>query len=128
MRFGKLENGRLIDPPPMLPDVPRTFDPEEEGGEPITGLYKVGYDPADTPDYVEEYLRENGYLPVYDDPPAEAAAAGKHWERTGWVTGQPYGENAILGLWKQVEDPDPEDEEISAGEALEIIYGGERND
>lgn len=128
MRYGKIIDGVLHDPPGMLPDVPRTFPPAEEVGEPITGLYRVGYDPENTPDYVESYLRLEGWLPVYADPPAEAADTGKHWEQDGWVIGQPYGEDAILAAWVQVPDPDPEDEEISAEEALEIIYGGGDND
>ena len=127
MRFGKLENGRLISPPSMLQNVPRTFPPEEEGGEPITGLYQVGYDPEYTPDYVEAYFRENGYMPVYADRPPVDADPGKHWEQTGWVISQPYGEDAIVAMWAQVEDPDPEEQEISADEALDIIFGGDEN-
>ena len=127
MRFGKLENGRLISPPSMLQNVPRTFPPEEEGDEPISGLYQCGYDPANTPDYVEAYLRENGYMPVYADRPPADADPGKHWEQNGWVISQLYGEDAIVAMWAQVADPDPEDEEISAEEALDIIFGGDEN-
>ena len=127
MRFGKLIDGKLFNPPAMLDGVERTFPPEEEGGEPLTGLYRVGYDPENTPDYVEAYLRENGYMPVYADVPTLETDPGKHWERTGWVTAEMYGEESIVGLWAQVEDPDPEDEEISAEEALDIIFGGDGN-
>ena len=127
MRFGKLENGKLKDPPGMLPDVPRTFPPEEEGGEPISGLYQCGYDPENIPDYVEAYLRENGYMPVYADRPPVDADPGKHWEQNGWVISRPYGEDAIVAMWALVDDPDPEDAEISAEEALDIIFGGDEN-
>ena len=128
MKFGKLENGVLLEPPGMLDGVERTFPPEEEGGEPITGLYRVGYDPENTPDYVEAYLRENGWLPVYETMPTEPAGEGKHYEARGWAEGvNQQGDPAILRTWAIVDDPDPMDEEISAAEALDIIFGGDEN-
>ena len=129
MRFGYIdENGKLKDPPGMLPGVECTFPPEEEGGEPITGRYKCGYDPNDTPPHVVAYLLENGYLPVYETEPQEPAGEGKHYEKRGWAQGvNQQGDPAILRTWAIVDDPDPEEQEISAEEALDIIFGGDEN-
>ena len=125
MRFGKLIDGRLVDPPAMLDGVERTFPPEEEGGEPITGTYQCGYDPDDTPPYVTAYLLENGYLPVYETVPEESAGEGCHYEPHGWAEGvNQQGDPAILRTWAIVEDPDPLEEEIDAERAIGIVLEG----
>ena len=118
--YAKLVNGRLIFPPAMLEDVPLTFPAEEPDGEPITGLYNVGYDPnvEPRPDVVA-YLLDLGYLPVTEAERPDDGE-GYHYE-----DGYELDGNTIRQVWERVEDdpPDP-NPEISAERALGIILTG----
>ena len=58
-----LDTGRLIPAPPSL-QIEQTFPPEEEGGEEIVSLQKVG-------NPTEQQYRDAGYLPVVTTPRPE---------------------------------------------------------
>lgn len=122
MKFGKLENGRLISPPVNLKDVPRTFPPEEPDGEPISGLYQIGYDPENTPDYVVDYLLANGWLPVVETPRPEARE-GYHWVGA-YEEQERDGQTVIARVWTEAADQIDPNPEISAERALNIILLG----
>lgn len=65
-----------------------------------------------------EELEQLGYKQVvYTDTPTEVTE-GKHWE-SGWTE----EENAIMQVWKFVDDPVYPEPELSADEALNIIMG-----
>lgn len=118
--YAKIENGRLIFPPSMLRDVELTFPAPEPDGEPITGRYNVGYDPAVEPrPEVVAYLLDLGYLPVNEAERPEDGE-GYHYE-----DGYSMGDGEIVQSWERVEDepPDP-NPEISAERALNIILTG----
>ena len=106
--YGKIENGELKKAPRKLENVPRTFPPAEEGGEPVTMLCTVT-NPTD-----EQYAAA-GYLPIrYTDAPE--APAGYHAEPD-------YTENngEIVQVWTFVEDvPEPP----SIEDALYKLAGG----
>lgn len=110
--YGKIENGDLI-PAPAALQIEQTFLSED--GEEIKSLQNVG---NPTP---EQYLAA-GYLPIrYTDAPE--APKGYHYEGDYTEDG---GE--IVQVWALVDDPAPSDEdEISAEEALDIIFGGDEN-
>ena len=121
MKFGKLIDGELELAPNPLKGVELTFI-DEGTGEPVTGLYTVGNPTA------EQYASK-GYLPVYEDMPAEPAGEGYHWEPRDYDEGvDDDGNPAIILYWTKVEDPDPDTLEIDADEALRIIFGGDEND
>lgn len=126
MRYAKVENGRLISPPAMLENVPLTFQPEEEGGEPITGLYNVGYDPAVEPGpEVVDYLLANGYLPVVESQRPEDGDG--YYYIDGYELGHDDTTNTdeIVQVWERREYPAPDpNPEISAERALGIILTG----
>ena len=119
MRFGKLIDGELIYAPKKLLGVPVEIIGED--GKLVQMTATVSNPTA------QQYL-DAGYLPVYDDLPAESAGEGCHYEPHGWAEGvNQQGDPAILRVWAVVDDPDPEDAEISAEEALDIIFGGDEN-
>lgn len=67
---------------------------------------------------LSEELEQLGYKPVmYTDMPTEVTE-GKHWE-SGWTE----EENAIMKVWKLVDDPVYPEPELSAEDALNIIMG-----
>ena len=130
MRDAKIENGRLIFPPSMLQNVPLTFPAEEPDGEPITGLYNVGYDPAVEPEpEVVAYLLAEGYLPVVE------AQRPEDGEGYYYVAGYELGHDDttdtddIVQVWerREIEPPDP-NPEISAERALSSILTGRDSD
>ena len=96
----KLIDGALVYAPRKLPT--------EIDGEPY-----VVYNPPD------ELLEEQGWLLVVETPTPGDAPEGYHYEPsyTEWQT---ETGREILQDWMLVEDPD----DISDGEALEIIMGG----
>ena len=115
-----LDTGRLIFPPSMLRDVELTF--LDENGEPVTGRYNVGYDPAVEPrPEVVAYLLGLGYLPVVEAPRPDDGE-GYHYEAD-------YTENngEIVQSWELVDDPVDPDPEIDAERALQIILTGVDN-
>lgn len=111
-----LDTGRLIFPPTMLEDVPLTFPAEEPDGEPITGLYAVGYDPAVEPrPEVVAYLLDKGYLPVTEAPRPDDGE-GYHYEAD-----YSMGNGEIVQSWERVEDDPPEP---TLEDAFRILTGG----
>lgn len=119
--YAKIENDKIKFPPSMLRDVPRTFQMED--GELITGLYRVGYDPAVEPEpEVVAYLLDNGYLPVTEAERPEDGD-GYHYEAD-----YSEGDGEIVQSWERVDDPTPDpNPEISAERALNIILTGVDN-
>ena len=120
--YAKIENGRIVFPPRVLRGVERTFTVEDET---ITGLYNVGYDPAVEPEpEVVAYLTANGYLPVVTSQRPEDG------EGYYYVDGYELGHDdttdtdEIVQVWERREMPDPDEQEVSAEEALDIILGG----
>ena len=120
--YAKIENGRIVQPPRILKNVERTFQPED--GEPISGLYNVGYDPNVEPEPdVVEYLLAEGYLPVVTSPRPEDGE-GYHY-----IAGYELDGDHFVQVWERVDDPAPDpNPEISAERALNIILTGVDND
>ena len=115
--YAKNENGKIVFPPPKLLNVPRTFT--LESGETISGSYDVGYDPAVEPEpEVVVYLLANGYLPVVE---AERPEDGDGYY---YVPGYELDGDHFAQVWERREMPDPDEQEVSAEEALDIILGG----
>jgi hypothetical protein len=116
--YGKFENGKFVQPPRKLLNVPRTF--EDEDGNPVTGLYNVGYDPAVEPEpEVVAYLTENGYLPVVESQRPEDG------DGYYYVAGYELVDDHFVQVWERVDDPPPDpNPEISAERALGIILTG----
>ena len=114
--FAKLVGGEPEYAPLKLQNVPVEFPPENEGGELVIMLCTVSNPTA------AQYAAA-GYLPVVDAMPDDAPE-GKHYEPDDWAE-----ENGqIVRTWALVDDPAPSDEdEISAEEALDIIFGGDEN-
>lgn len=111
------ETGRLIFPPTMLENVPLTFPAEEPDGEPITGLYNVGYDPNVEPrPEVVAYLLDLGYMPVTE---AERPEDGEGYH---YIDGYELDGNTIRQVWERVEDDPPEP---TLEDGLRILLGGE---
>lgn len=126
--YGKFDNGRFVQPPRKLLNVPRTFTLED--GETISGLYDVGYDPNVEPEpEVVAYLTENGYLPVVTSQRPEDGD-GYHYE-AGYEPSHDdtTDTDEIVQVWerREVEPPDP-NPEISAERALGIILTGRDSD
>lgn len=116
--YAKIENGRIVQPPRVLKNVERTFQPED--GEPITGLYNVGYDPNVEPEpEIVAYLLAEGYLPVTE---AERPEDGDGYY---YVAGYELDGDHFVQIWerREIEPPDP-NPEISAERALGIILTG----
>lgn len=68
----------------------------------------------------ENILLEMGYFPVtYTNPPADAPE-GQHYE-SHWE----QGETEILQVWSLIDGPEIPEPELTAEEALNIIFGGE---
>ena len=112
--YGKLIDGELVPAPDSLV-VTRILESDEEEGE------TIAVPGVESPPSIENLLAA-GCLPVSDAQPPEAPA-GQHYEANGWAV-----ENGqIVQVWALVDNPDPEDEEISAEEALDIIFGGDDN-
>jgi hypothetical protein len=109
--FARVEGGHVVFDAPDSLKLRRTVEPEEEGGEPVERLFSFQNPTA------EQYA-EAGFLPVVAAPMPEAPE-GYHYE-DDYVP----GDGAIRQTWELVEDPDPDEQEISAEEALEIITGG----
>ena len=115
--FARVEGGRIVFAPAELVDFPVEFPPLEEGGEPRIVSCTVANPSPDK-------LRAAGYLDVITSPEPEPVE-GYHW-----VSGYEIHNDDTTGLdmlfqvWERVEDPDPDEQEISAEEALEIILGG----
>lgn len=115
--YGKIENGHFVQPPRVLRGVERTFVID---GEPVTGLYNVGYDPNVEPEpEVVAYLLANGYLPVVTSNRPEDG------DGYYYVAGYELDGDHITQAWerREVEPPDP-NPEISAERALGIILTG----
>lgn len=111
-KFGNLdENGNLIPAPPSL-RIEMTFPPEEEGGEPITGIYNVANPTA-------EQYRDAGYYPIREAAMPEATA-GSHCEAD-----YSMGDGEIVQVWVLVEDEPPEPPEPTLEDGLRILLGGE---
>ena len=116
--YARIENGKIKSPPPTLLNVPRTFSGKD--GEPVTGLYSVGYDPNVEPEpEVVAYLLAEGYLPVVE---AERPEDGDGYY---YVAGYEPDGDTIRQVWerREIEPPDP-NPEISAERALNIILTG----
>ena len=114
--YAKIENGRIVFPPRVLNGVERTFTVEDET---ITGLYNVGYDPNVEPEpEVVAYLLANGYLPVVE---AQRPEDGDSYY---YVAGYELVDDHFVQVWERREMPDPDEQEVSAEEALDIILGG----
>ena len=110
--YARVDGGNVVFDAPDVVKLRRTVEPEEEGGEPIERLFSF------TNPTAEQYA-EAGYLPVVYSPLPEAPE-GYHYE-----DGFEPDEGAIRQVWQLVEDPDPDEQEISAEEALDIILGGD---
>lgn len=120
--YGKFKNGKFVQPPRVLRGVERTF--EDEDGNPVTGLYNVGYDPNVEPEpEVVDYLLAHGYLPVVE---AQRPEDGDGYY---YVDGYEPDGDTIRQVWerREVEPPDP-NPEISAERALNIILTGRDSD
>lgn len=126
--YGKFDNGKFVQPPRKLLNVPRTFTLED--GETISGLYDVGYDPAKEPELeVVAYLTANGYLPVVKSQRPEDGD-GYHYE-AGYEPGHDdtTDTDEIVQIWERVDDPPPDpNPEISADRAMGIILTGRDSD
>lgn len=109
--FARIEDGHVVFDAPDSLKLRRTVKPEEEGGEPVERLFSFSNPTA------EQYA-EAGYLPVVYTTMPEAPG-GYHYE-DDYVP----SDGAIRQTWERVADPDPDEQEISAEEALEIILGG----
>lgn len=110
MSYGKIENGILI-PAPRALRIEMSFPPEDEGGEPISGLYNVS---NPTP---EQYAGQ-GWLPIREAAMPEAPE-GSHYEAD-----YSMGEGEIVQSWVLVEDEPPEPPEPTLEEALYKLAGG----
>lgn len=116
MRYAKMDidTGRLIFPSSMLRDVELTF--LDENGEPVTGRYNVGYDPAVEPrPEVVAYLLAAGYLPVTE---AERPEDGEGYH---YIDGYELDGNTIRQVWERVEDEPPEP---TLEDGLRVLLGG----
>ena len=100
MNYAKLIDGALR-------MAPRKID------KTIDGVPFVIFNPTD------EQLAEAGWLPIVWTDMPDDAPEGRHYEET-------YSEvdDQIVQGWTLVQDPDPDDVEISAEEALALILGG----
>ena len=115
-----LDTGRLIFPPSMLRDVELTF--LDENGEPVTGRYNVGYDPAVEPrPEVVAYLLAEGYLPVVESQRPE------NGDGYYYVDGYEIGHDdttdtdEIVQVWERREvEPEPPTLE----DGLRVLFGG----
>ena len=113
--YGKMINGELSYAPRKLTGVPVEFPPAEEGGEPVTMLCTV------TNPTPEQYAAA-GWLPVAETQ-RPADGDGYHYE-----AGYELDGGQIVQVWERVDDPAPSDaDEISAEEALDIIFGGDND-
>lgn len=113
INFGRIEEGRLVRAPKKLTGV--LVEIVNEDGETETVSCTVSNPTA------KQYL-DAGYLPVGESTAPEAPE-GQHYEAGNWTEGN----GQIVRTWVLVDDPDPEEEEISAEEALDIIFGGDEN-
>lgn len=110
------KSGNLKKPPSVLRDVQLTFPPPEEGGEPITGLYNVGYDPNVEPEpEVVAYLLDHGYLPVAEAERPEDGD-GYHYE-ADYIE----GDGEIVQVWERVEN---EPEPLTIEDGVRYLTGG----
>lgn len=116
MRFGNVINDALVIAPKKLEGV--LVEIINEDGKLVQTTATVSNPTA------QQYL-DAGYLPVVEKTAPEAPE-GKHYEQTGWRIGHDDTTNTdeIVPAFALVDDPDPEEEEISADEALDIIFGG----
>lgn len=126
--YARIENGKIVFPPRVLRGVERTFPAED--GEPITGLYNVGYDPNIEPEpEVVAYLTANGYLPVVTSEKPEDGDG--YYYVAGYELGHDdtTDTDEIVQVWerREVDPPDP-NPEISAERALNIILTGRDSD
>lgn len=131
MRYAKIVDGRVQFAPRKLENVPRTFPPEEEDGEPISGLYTVNvnwytFDPAapENADIVA-YLSAEGYLPVVESQRPEDGDG--YYYIAGYELGHDdtTDTDEIVQVWERREYPAPDpNPEISAERALGIILTG----
>jgi len=112
--YARLEHGTLISAPKEI-KLRRLVIIDEETSETAERLFSFRNPTA------EQYA-EAGYLPVIESAPPEAPE-GYHYEPDYTEDG---GE--IVQVWELVEDPDPEEQEVSAEEALDIILGGGDNE
>lgn len=121
--YARIENGKIVFPPRVLRGVERTFPAED--GEPITGLYNVGYDPNIEPEpEVVAYLTANGYLPVVESQRPEDG------DGFYYVAGYELGHDdttdtdEIVQVWERRElEPEPP----SIEDGLRILLGGATN-
>lgn len=124
--YGFIDKDGFHQPPRKLLNVPRTFQPEEEGGEPISGLYNVGYDPAVEPELdVVAYLLDLGYLPVVEAQRPEDGEGYYYVDGYELSHDDTTGTDEIVQVWerREIEPPDP-NPEISLERALNIILTG----
>lgn len=112
--FAKIEDGKIVFPPRVLKGVELTF--VDENGNPVVGIYDVGYDPAKEPEpEVVAYLLANGYLPVVESQRPEDGDG--YYYVAGY---EPDGDH-IAQVWERREmEPEPP----SIEDALYKLAGG----
>lgn len=115
--FAKIVDGRVQFAPDVLEDFPVEFPPLEEGGEPRIVPCTVANPSPDK-------LRAAGYLDVVTSP-RPVGGDGYHYVDGYEIQhDDTVGMDMLYQVWERVDDPDPDEQEISAEEALEIITGG----
>ena len=115
--FARVVDGHIQFAPDELVDFPVELPPLDEGGEPRIVPCSVANPSPDK-------LREAGYLDVITSPEPEPVD-GFHYVAGYEVQyDDTTGLDMLFQVWERVEDPDPDEQEISAEEALEIITGG----
>ena len=118
--FAKLVDGNIQFAPDVIM-LRRTVEPEEEGGESIERLFSFQNPTA-------AQYREAGYLDVITNPEPEPVE-GYHWVPDYTVQfDDTVGLDVICQIWEREADPDPDEQEVSAEEALDIILGGGDHD
>ena len=115
--FAKPVDGRIQFAPFELVDFPVEFPPLEEGGEPRII-------PCTVTNPSPDKLLAAGYLPVVTMPKPEDGEGYHYIDGYEIRHNDDTGTDELVQVWERVEDPDPDEQEVSAEEALEIITGG----
>lgn len=115
--FARVEDGRVVFDAPDSLKLRRLVEPEEEGGEPVERLFSFENPTA-------AQYREAGYLDVISSPEPEPGE-GFHYVAGYEVQyDDTVSRDMIYQVWEREADPDPDEQEVSAEEALDIILGG----
>lgn len=115
--FAKPVDGHIQFAPDVI-TLRRTVEPEEEGGEPIERLFSFKNPTA-------AQYREAGYLDVITSPEPEPVEGCHYVDGYEVQYDDTVDRYMIYQVWERVDDPDPDEQEISAEEALDIILGGD---